>query len=269
MYLFREEEERYFNEESLKEKTRKINEQMTFIFTEFKKAIDWRSFEELDGMELNANVLKKFMRKNSKLIYEPKYNYNNPYYVAYYGFRNNNIFIRFIRGYSSFTLNIYKIKEIKKDNSPYAAPKNKECYYSIWDYDNYITIYLSNYPNYDKFNFEKFKKDYFNCERAFGPNSKKEIKEPFNISKAINSYIDELEKRSFYITRKAIKEVLESRSKNEDDFKNLKHQKEEIQAEIQKLNDFKKNIKILEKIQKLKNSNLFNQFLIKELLTNI
>ena len=265
MYLFKEEEERYYNEESQKEKTRKINEQMTFIFTEFKKAIDWRSFEELDGKELNAIILKKFMRKNSKLIYEPWYDYNNQ--LAYYGFRNNNIFIRFIREYSSLTLNIYKIKEIKKNNNPYAAPKNKECYYSIWDYDNYITINLSTYPNYDEFNFEEFKKDYFNCERAY--NSKEEIKEPFNISKTINLYINELEKRSLYITRKALKEVLESKNKNEDDFKNLKHQKEEIKSEIQKLNDFKKNIKIFEKIQKLKNSNLFNQFLTKQLLTNI
>ena len=267
MYLFREEEERYFNEESQKEKTRKINEQMTFIFNEFKKAIDWRSFEELDGMELNANVLKKFMRENSELIYEPWYDYNNQ--LAYYGFRNNNIFIRFIREYSSLTLNIYKIKEIKKNNNPYAAPKNKECYYSIWDYDNYITINLSTYPNYDEFNFEEFKRDYCNCERAFCPNSKKEIKEPFNISKAINSYIDELEKRSLYITKKAIKEAFKSEIKNKDDLKELKHQKEEIQEEIRRLNDFKKNIKIFEKIQKLKNSNLFNQFLTKQLLTNI
>lgn len=267
MYLFKEEEERYYNEESQKEKTRKINEQMTFIFNEFKKAIDWRSFEKLDGMELNANVLKKFMRKNSKLIYEPWYDYNNQ--LAYYGFRNNNIFIRFIRGHSSFTLNIYKIEKIVKNNNPYTAAKNKGCYYSIWDYDNYISIWLSTYPNYDKFNFEKFKKDFCNCERAYCPNSKKEIKEPFNISRAINAYIDELEKRSLYITRKAFKEVLESKNKNEDDLKELKHQKEEIKSEIQKLNDFKKNIKIFEKIQKLKNSNLFNQFLTKQLLTNI
>ena len=267
MYLFKEEEERYFNDESQKERTREINEQMTFIFNEFKKAIDWRSFEELDGMELNANVLKKFMRKNSKLIYEPWYNYRNQ--LDYYGFRNNNIFIRLSRGYSSLTLNIYKIKEIKKDNGPYAIAKNKDCCYSVCDYDNYITIYLSNYPNYDEFNFEKFKKDYFNCERAYCPNSKKEIKEPFNISKAINSYIDELEKRSLYITRKAIKEAFKSEIKNKDDLKELKHQKEEIKSEIQKLNYFKKNIKIFEKIQKLKNSNLFNQFLTKQLLTNI
>lgn len=267
MYLFREEEERYFNDESQKERTREINEQMTFIFKEFKKAIDWRSFEKLDGKELNATILKKFMRENSELIYEPWYNYNNQ--LAYYGFRNNNIFIRFVRRYSCFTLNIYKIKKIVKNDNIYTAAKNKGCYYSICDYEKYITINLSTYPNYDEFNFEEFKRDFCNCERAYCPNSKKEIKEPFNIQKTINLYIDELEKRSLYITRKAIKEALESRSKNEDDFKNLKHQKEEIHEEIQKLNDFKKNIKIFEKIQKLKNSNLFNQFLTKELLANI